>query len=135
MKRIRAIAVAVLFATAGAAQAQTETLGSQVKIGPGHTVNLSRVMYVSTVPGNLYIIDNNGRQFPISVTSLTQLTSSLAWREFAQVKDGLFANLAETTRIYCDQRGTNIEWVRHVPELITDGCAAAYRIESFSRAR
>lgn len=134
MKRIL-IAAAIAIASMGAAHAQTETLGSQVKIGPGHTVNLSRVMYVSTAPGNMYIIDNSGRQFPITVTSVTQLTSSLAWREFAERSPGLFANLAETTRVYCDQRGTNIEWVRHVPELISDGCAFAYRVDSFSRAR
>jgi hypothetical protein len=134
MKRFL-LAAAVLFAAMGVAHAQTETLGSQVKTGPGASVNLSRVMYVRTTPGNQYVIDNAGRQIPISVVSITQLTSSLAWREFAEVSPGLFANLAETTRTYCDQRGTNIEWVRHTPELIADGCAAAYRIESFSRAR
>lgn len=134
MKRIL-LAAAILFVTMGAAQAQTETLGSQVKIGAGQSINLSRVMYVNTAPGNLYIIDNKGRQIPITLAALTQLTSSLAWREFAEVKSGLFANLAETTRTYCEARGTMIEWVDRTPELIGDGCAAAYRIESFSRAR
>lgn len=137
MKRILKFFLGAIIASAAiGAQAQTQTLASQIKIGAGATFNLSAVYQVSIKPGNMYFVGANGRQVPFTLAELTQIINSTAWRDFAEVRDGLYNNLTKTTMTYCEpQRGTVVEWIGRTPELVPDGCAHAYRVDAFSRAR
>lgn len=137
MKSIKAIAAFIVFAVGicGTAYAQTQTLSNQVKIGPGVTFNLSTAQYVSIKPNNQFYIARSGVQKPITLVSITQVTSAPAWGDYAELSDGLYANLSETTDVYCSKTGSVILWNNRSPELIADGCIFAYKVEAFSRAR
>ena len=141
MKRILNTAIlaasfALLAACGGQVQAQTNTLGSQIRLSAGASINVSAVRYISVAPGNQYVIDRTGRKLPMPLVSVTQVTSTVAFPEMALIAPDLYANLAETIRVYCDpQQGSIIEWLNGAAEPRADGCAFAYRVESFSRAR
>ena len=132
MKRILAIA-ALMFAATGAAQAQTHTLGSQIRLGNNYTINLKPVQYISLKPGKQYVIDRQGRTTPITLTNRSQATSAAAFVEFFHVGDDVWANLGEAHRVYCDQNSTVMEWIYVPREVRQDGCALASAIDYGSR--
>ena len=131
MKRI--LAIAALIAVAGAAQAQTQTLGSQIRLGNNYTVNLKSTQYISLKSGAQYVIDRQGRTTPITLTNRSQATSAAAFVEFFHVGDDVWANLAEAHRVYCDQNSTVIEWIYVPREVRQDGCALSSAIDYGSR--
>ena len=57
----------------------------------------------------------------------------MAFADYAEIGNGLYVNLAETSMIYCANNASVIVWLSGQPESLQDGCAFASKVESFSR--
>lgn len=124
---------AALFASIGAAQAQQFGAASQIVMSPTKTVDMAHARFVSTQPGNQYIIDRLGVKHVGTFRNIEAVTYSSAFREYTKFSQDLYINLSSTNSVDCVGNNSVITWALGDQQIVADGCAFSYNVRALSR--